>query len=107
MVAALEDLIAQTAAEVCLTLEECTGELQREMKTSAHAETNGRSLPSDLCARRMLDLLYKEPEPGEDMPESGGGLIDLKEEQVGVQHLLHQCILSLIQQQLLLYRWMY
>ncbi len=32
MVTALKDLVAQTATQVCLTLEERTGELQREMR---------------------------------------------------------------------------
>lgn len=36
MVTALEDLIAQTATQVCLTLEERTGELQKEMKMPPH-----------------------------------------------------------------------
>lgn len=40
MVTALEDLIAQTAAQVCLTLEECTGELQEKMKMKPHWRKN-------------------------------------------------------------------
>ncbi len=36
MVTALEDLIAQTATQVCLTLEERTGELQKETKMKPH-----------------------------------------------------------------------
>lgn len=37
------------------------------------------------------------------MPQGGGGLVDLKEQQVGVQHLLHQCVLSVVHHQLLLH----
>lgn len=42
MVTALEDLVAQTATQVCLTLEECIGELhvQREMKMKPHMKRN-------------------------------------------------------------------
>lgn len=36
MVTALEDLVAQTATQVCLTLEECTGKLEKDMKIKAH-----------------------------------------------------------------------
>lgn len=49
------------------------------------------------------DLLHKEPERCEDVPQGGGGLVDLKEQQVGVQHLLHQRVLSVVHQQLLLH----
>lgn len=49
------------------------------------------------------DLLHKEPECCKDVSQGGGGLVDLKEEQVGVQHLLHQRVLSIIHQQLLLH----
>ena len=36
MVTTLEDLIAKTATQVRLTLEECTGELQKEMNIKPH-----------------------------------------------------------------------
>lgn len=49
------------------------------------------------------NLLHEEPERGEDVPQGGGGLVDLKEQQVGVQHLLHQCVLPVVHQQLLLH----
>lgn len=32
MVTALEDLVAKTATQVCLTLEKCTGKLQKKEK---------------------------------------------------------------------------
>ena len=49
MVTALEDLIAQTATQVCLTLEECIGELhvQKEMKMKPH-EKNDWNLHFDV-----------------------------------------------------------
>lgn len=71
MVAALEDLIAQTATQVCLTLEECTGELQKDKaKMSAHVRKKrwDSSLRCWMCTRCSLDLLHKEPERSEDMP---------------------------------------
>lgn len=47
-------------------------------------------------------LLNKEPQGSEDVSERGGGLVDLKEEQVCVEHLLHQRVLALVMQKLLL-----
>jgi len=73
MVAALEDFIAQAAAQVGLTLEERTGELhverergrEREMKMN---NTHVRKNDFNLHSWSSMDLLYKEPESGEDMP---------------------------------------
>lgn len=57
---------------------------------SGHLKTEMTGSLNSRCALRVLHLLYKEPECSEDVPERGGGLVDLEKEQVGVQHLLHQ-----------------
>lgn len=65
MVTALEDLVAQTAAQVGLTLEECTGELQgRDMKRKPHVREKKKdsSFRCYRCTWSLPDLLYKEPE---------------------------------------------
>lgn len=49
-------------------------------------------------------LLYEKPPCSKDMSKSGGRLIDLEEEQVGVEYFLHQGVLSFILLQLFLYR---
>ena len=55
-----------------------------------------------ILATHLGYLLHKEPEGCKDVSQGGGGLVDLEEEEVGIQHLLHQHVLSLILQQLLL-----
>lgn len=101
VVAALEDLVAQAAAQVRLALEERAGELQTG---GAAVRRTSRDVIRD-CAFAFVpsDLLHKEPERCKDVPQGGGGLVDLKEQQVGVQHLLHQCVLSVVHHQLLLH----
>lgn len=74
----------------------------KKMKPHMRKKKKLSSLRCYRCTWSLPDLLYKEPEWRKDVPQSGGWLVDLKEEQVGVQHLLHQNVLSFIQQQLLL-----
>jgi hypothetical protein len=47
---------------------------------------------------QYTDLLYEEAQGSEDVSQGAGGLIDLKEEEVGVEHLLHQQVLTLVLQ---------
>ena len=42
-------------------------------------------------------LLDEESEGSEDVAQSGGGLVDLEEEEVGIQNLLHH-VLALVHQ---------
>lgn len=67
MVTALEDFITQTAAQVCSTLEECTGELQKEKRMSTF-KYNIMQISHVTCPSNALDLLYKKPESSKDMP---------------------------------------
>lgn len=97
VVAALEDLVAQTAAQVGLPLEEGAGELTEKRREQVEPTGDGQKTHAG-----VQNLLDEESERGEDVTQRGGRLVDLEEEQVGVQHLLHQSVLSFVQQQLLL-----
>lgn len=60
MVTALKDLIAQTATHVCLTLEECTGELQKEKKDATMHKRTMDSVYLMWCAHICV-CLYDKP----------------------------------------------
>lgn len=66
MVTALEDLIAQTATQVCLTLEERAGELRDEITRKTHE--GNLNLDATCLTKKLLHLLYKEPERSKDVP---------------------------------------
>lgn len=78
MVAALEDFVTQTTAQVGFALEEGAGELEMwKKKKKKHVRSfkkqNDRKLILNItCALRVLHLLYKEPECSKDVPKRGG-----------------------------------
>ena len=65
-------------------------------------EKRGAGHRGGLEQRGAGHLLNEESQGGEDVSEGAGGLVDLEEEQVRVEHLLHQRVLPFLMPQLLL-----